>query len=103
MKGKKILVALAAATLVIPSIAFAEGNGGAQHYLPIASALAIGLAALGGTLGQAKAIAASVEAMGRNPSAAGPVRLAMIIGLVLIESLVIVSFVIALFLQQKIG
>jgi F-type H+-transporting ATPase subunit c len=101
MNAKKLLAVSLLATLLVPSMAFAV-EGGAQLYLPLGAALAIGLAALGGTIGQGKAIAASVDAMGRNPSAAGPVRLAMIIGLVLIESLVILSFVIAFFLQGKI-
>ena len=59
----------------------------------------MGLAVFGGTSAQGKAIAASVESMGRNPSIAGKVQTAMILGLALIESLVILGFVIA-FMQM---
>ena len=40
-------------------------------------------------------LAASVEAIGRNPGAVGPIRITMIIGLALIESLVIYALIIA--------
>jgi F-type H+-transporting ATPase subunit c len=70
--------------------------------IALASALAIGLAALTGTLGQGKAVAAALEGMARNPNAAGKMQTPMIIGLALIESLVIYGLVIAFLLQQKI-
>ncbi|HUP44987.1 MAG TPA: ATP synthase F0 subunit C, partial [Thermoanaerobaculia bacterium] len=47
-----------------------------------------------------RAIAASVEGIARNPSAAPAIRLAMIIGLALIESLVIYALLIAFFVYQ---
>jgi F-type H+-transporting ATPase subunit c len=49
-------------------------------------------------LGQAKAIAAALEGMARQPSAAGRIQVAMIIGLALIESLAIYMLVIAFIL-----
>ena len=102
MSKRVVFLVLVLSVVALPSLAFAS-DGSAQPLLPLAVAITMGLAAIGGTFGQSKAIAASVEAMGRNPSAAGPVRLAMIIGLVLIESLVIISFVIALFLNNQIA
>ena len=42
--------------------------------------------------------AAAVEAIGRNPGAVGPIRITMIIGLALIESLVIYALIIAFLL-----
>lgn len=63
-----------------------------MNYL-VALALAVGLglpiAAFGGALGQAKAVAAALEGISRQPEAAGKIQIAMIIGLALIESLVI--------------
>ena len=59
----------------------------------------MGLAALGGTLGQGKAISSGLDAIGRNPSAQGKIFIPMLIGLAFVESLVILSFVIAFFLQ----
>jgi F-type H+-transporting ATPase subunit c len=62
---------------------------------PIAAALAIGIAAFGGALGQGKAAAAALEGIARNPAAQGKIFVPMIIGLALIESLVLYAFVIA--------
>ncbi len=61
----------------------------------IGAAFAIGIAAFAGAFGQAKGLAAACEAIGRNPGASGPIRITMIIGLALIESLVIYALIIA--------
>ena len=61
----------------------------------IGAAFLLGVAAFGGAIGQSRAIAASVEGIARNPSAAGAIRTSMIIGLALIESLVIYALLIA--------
>lgn len=75
-----------------------EGSG----ILALSAAIAIGLAALGGTLGQSKAAAAALEGIARNPEAQGKILTPMILALALIESLVIFGFVIAFLLQGKI-
>ncbi len=67
----------------------------------IGAAFVLGISAAAGAIGQSKAIAAAVEGIARNPSAAGPIRLSMIIGLALIESLVIYALVIAFVIQGK--
>jgi F-type H+-transporting ATPase subunit c len=93
-----ILAVLVAAT---PALAQehgeAEGGSGSPWGL-FAPALAIGLAAAFGSLGQGRGLAAAVEAIGRNPGAVGPIRITMIIGLALIESLVIYALIIAFLL-----
>ena len=61
----------------------------------LAAAFTIAIAAAAGAIGQGKAVAAACEAMGRNPGAAGPLRLMALIGLAFIESLVIYALVIA--------
>ena len=61
----------------------------------VSAAFVLGVAAAAGAIGQGRAIAAACEGIARNPSAAPAIRLAMIIGLALIESLVIYSLVIA--------
>jgi F-type H+-transporting ATPase subunit c len=66
----------------------------------IGAAFVLGVAAAAGAIGQSKAIAAAVEGIARNPGAAGPIRLAMIIGLALIESLVIYALLIAFFVYK---
>ena len=61
----------------------------------IGAAFVLGIAAFGGAIGQSRAIAAAVDGIARNPGAAGAIRLSMIIGLALIESLALYVFVIA--------
>ena len=64
----------------------------------ITAGFALAIAAAFGALGQGKAVSAAVEGIARNPSAAGDIRGAMILGLVLIESLVIYALLVALIL-----
>ena len=64
----------------------------------IAASFPLGIAAAFGALGQGKAVSAAVEGIARNPGAAGDIRGAMILGLVLIESLVIYALLVALIL-----
>ena len=59
-----------------------------------ALAFAAGLAALA----QGRAVSAATEAIARNPGAAGDIRGALLLGLVLIESLAIYVLLIALIL-----
>ena len=66
----------------------------------LGAAFVLGIAAAAGAIGQSRAIVAACEGIARNPGAAGPIRLAMIIGLALIESLVIYALLIAFFVYQ---
>jgi F-type H+-transporting ATPase subunit c len=67
----------------------------------IAASFLLAIAAFGGAIGQARGIAAAVEGIARNPSAGGPIRTAMIIGLALIESLVIYALIIAYLIMNE--
>jgi F-type H+-transporting ATPase subunit c len=67
----------------------------------VSAAFLLGIAAAAGAIGQSRGIAAACEGIARNPSAAGAIRLAMIIGLALIESLVIYALIIAYLLMGK--
>lgn len=102
---KRIFVALAtvlASSAVYAQDAAAHAAGGSDKGLiALAAGLAIGLAAIGGALGQAKTAASALDGIARNPAAQGKIFTPMIIGLALIESLVIYAFVIAFFLQGK--
>ncbi|MDP7321951.1 MAG: ATP synthase F0 subunit C [Bacteriovoracaceae bacterium] len=69
--------------------------------IALAAAIAIGLAALGGTMAQGKAASAALEGIARNPEAQGKIFTPMILGMALIESLVILGFVIAFMIQGK--
>ena len=64
----------------------------------ITAGFALAIAAAFGALGQSKGLSAAAEAIARNPSASNDVRFALILGLVLIESLVIYVLLISLIL-----
>jgi len=108
MSVKKLSLSLSviAALLLVPALAFAQDAAAnqfdANSWLAAAAGFAIGIAALGGTMGQGRATAAALEGISRNPGAAARIQTPMILGLALIESLVLLSWVIAFFLQGKI-
>lgn len=81
-----------AATAAATTVA-ASGGITNVAFIALAAGLAIGLAVLGGTLAQSRAAASALEGMARNPSAG--LLVPMIIGLALIESLVILGFLIS--------
>ena len=64
----------------------------------ITAGFALAIAAAFGALGQSRGLSAAAEAIARNPSATNDVRFALILGLVLIESLVIYVLLISLIL-----
>lgn len=93
-----VAVALVALAFAVPAMAQEHGEaaaGGKNIFQFIGAAFAIGIAAAFGSLGQGRGLAAACEAIGRNPGAVGPIRITMIIGLALIESLVIYALIIA--------
>jgi F-type H+-transporting ATPase subunit c len=69
----------------------ATGSSGISWLGPAA---AIGMAIASGlcALGQGKAVAGAAEGMARNPGATAAIRFALILGLVLIESLALYTF-----------
>lgn len=108
MSKKKVAFATATLTTIISSTALAaEGAAAnefdAQSMAALGAALAIGLAVLGGGMGQGRAAAAALEGISRNPGAAPRIQTPMIIGLALIESLVLFAFGIAILLYGKVG
>ncbi|NMC64225.1 MAG: ATP synthase F0 subunit C [SAR324 cluster bacterium] len=80
----------------------AVASGGDKGLIALGAAIAIGVAIFGATISQGKAVAAALESIGRNPAAAGKVFTPMILGLVFMEALGILSFVIAFMLTGKI-
>ncbi len=100
--GKSIAVLSA---LAASSAAFGQDAGSAVSSNPglvaVGSALAIGLAALGGTLGQGRAADAALSGIARNPTAADKVFTPMIIALALIEFQAIMGFIIAFLWYNK--
>jgi F-type H+-transporting ATPase subunit c len=80
------------------AVTTAANNG--VRWGAISAAFVLGIAAAAGAIGQSRAIVAACDGIARNPGAAGAIRLAMIIGLALIESLVIYALLIAFFIYQ---
>ncbi len=98
---------LALSTLFISASAMAQEAAHAsgvsdKGLYAIGAGIVLGLAALGGTTGQGKVGAAAMEGIARNPQAVKALNTPMILCLALIESLVILSFLIAFFLQAKV-
>ncbi|MDB4942859.1 MAG: synthase sector subunit c [Labilithrix sp.] len=95
------------AAFLVPFAAFAQqaaekagtNANDVKMWAGAGAGFAIGLGVLGGALGQGKAASAALEGISRNPGAAARIQTPMILGLALIESLVLLSFVIAFFLQ----
>ena len=106
MSKNKLALATVAMSTLGTSTAFAQeagaAGGGGSAFAAIGAALAIGLAVIGGGLGQGRAAAAALEGISRNPGAADRIQTPMILGLALIESLVLFAFLIAFQLQGKV-
>lgn len=97
MKTKWIFLALMLLALASPI--FAQGPGGTPaaggtNWVAITSGFAMAIASGLCGLAQAKAAAAAAEGMGRNPGAAPAIRFALLLSLVLIESLALYTLVI---------
>lgn len=100
---KSTLISMATLFSAVPAFAqdaaqAASANGGT---IALAAGLAIGVAAIGGALGQGRIGAAAMDGIARNPQAAKAMFVPMIVGLALVESLVIYALVIAFMLQGK--
>jgi F-type H+-transporting ATPase subunit c len=109
MKRSVSFVLSVLGTFLVASVALANdgaavvgGNTANYGWYAIAAALAIGLPALGGALGQGKAAAAALEGIARNPGASGKIFVPMILGMALIESLVLFGLLIAFMLSGNI-
>jgi len=104
--GQAVLVVLAAAPMgAAEETAHAAAAGSASGdsvwffaACAMAAGLGLGLAALGGGIGQGIAVGKATEGMARQPEAAGTIQTAMIIGVAFIESLSIYALVVALIL-----
>ena len=72
------------------------GEDGVSAAKAIGAALAIGLGGIGPGIGIGMAVRGAMEALGRNPEAAGDIRTTMIIGAALAEAVAIYAFVIAI-------
>ena len=97
MRNKLMMLAIGLFALASPTFAQAQtaggDAGGGKFHLAMAY-LAMGIASGLCGLGQGRATASAAEAMARNPGAVAAIRVALILGLVLIESLALYTLVI---------
>jgi F-type H+-transporting ATPase subunit c len=104
-KRSVFTVALALiACVFVPDVLYAQGEAATSgntevfRWSIITAGFALAFAAGLGALGQGRAVASAAEAIARNPGATGDIRGALLLGLVLIESLVIYVLLISLLL-----
>ncbi|HWN98299.1 MAG TPA: ATP synthase F0 subunit C [Blastocatellia bacterium] len=85
-------------TLLVVGTAAAQTPGAAEHsagnswFFPALGSFAVGIAAVGGAIGDGRAIAAACEGTARNPGAGGRIFTMLLLGLALIETLVLFTF-----------
>ncbi|MBS0126023.1 F0F1 ATP synthase subunit C [Thetidibacter halocola] len=64
----------------------------------ISAAFAVGLGAIGPALAEGRAVAAALDAIARQPEAAGSISRTLFVGLAMIETMAIYCLVVALLL-----
>ena len=94
------LFMLLAVLLIAASPIYAADGAGGTNWVALTSGFSMAIASAGCGIAQAKAVAAACEGMARTPGAAAAIRFALILGLVLIESLALYTLVIII-LQVK--
>src|ERR1700760_4258246 len=92
MKTKLFFLMLALMFCGVPM--FAQGTSGGTNWVAISSGFSMAIASGLCALGQGNAVRGAAEGMARNPGAAAAIRFALILGLVLIESLALYTFAI---------
>src|SRR6266487_2361349 len=100
---KKVL--LTGLIAVVPAMSFAAeaapaagANSGFFIASVVTAGFALAIATLCAALGQGKVAGAAMEAIARQPEAAGKIQTAMLLGLAFIESLVIYALLISFIL-----
>ena len=102
MNTKLFLIALAPFVFASPMFAQTSGADEVNKWVAITSGFSMAIASGLCGLAQAKAVASSAEAMARNPGATAAIRFALLLGLILIESLALYTFAIII-VKVKLG
>ena len=89
-----VFLMLAVMCFAIPVLAQGEPAAAGTNWVAITSGFAMAIASGLCGLGQAKATAASAEALARNPGARAGIQLLLVLGLAFIESLTLFTLVI---------
>jgi F-type H+-transporting ATPase subunit c len=90
-----LMSASAFAEEVAQATTAATASTGSTGMIAVAAAVAISIAVLGGTIGQGLAASAALEGVSRNPAATDKIFTPFILSLALIESLVILAFLVS--------
>ena len=93
---KRLLMVLAL-MLLASTLAMAQtpqSNPSPAYWIPLSAGFSMAIASGLCGLAQAKAVASAAEGMARNPGASAAIRFALLLGLVLIESLALYTLVI---------
>jgi F-type H+-transporting ATPase subunit c len=102
-KFSVLLFALLAVAFVAPAAFAQTGPGGAveaTNWVAITSSFAMAIASAFCGIAQARATSSACEGLARNPAAAAAIRFALVLSLVLIESMALYTFAI-IFLKVK--
>ena len=94
MRSKLMLLFVLLFVMSTPIFAQTPAAGGGILSTPAAAIIGMAIASGLCGLAQGKAVAGAAEAMARNPGASAAIRFALILGLVLIESLALYTLVI---------
>ena len=96
MKTKLFFLMIAMMFLAIPMFAQggSTGSAGSNPWGPLTAGFSMAIASGLCALGQGNAVKGACEGMARNPGASAAIRFALILGLVLIESLALYTFAI---------
>jgi F-type H+-transporting ATPase subunit c len=96
-KFSVILFALFAVALLAPAVFAQTGAMPASegtNWVAITSGFAMAIASAACGIAQARATSSACEGLARNPGAAAPIRFALLLALVLIESMALYTFAI---------
>ena len=76
-------------------------NSTVTKLIAIGAGIAVGLAALGIALGQGFGVGKAMEGISKQPEAAGNIRTTLIVGMAIMETMGVLSFVIAILMALK--
>ena len=95
-RAKYVFLTLATMLLAVPAFAQETGKSGPSDaaWVAITAGFAMAIASSMCGLAQGRAISAACEGLARNPGAAPAIRFALLLGLVLIESLALYTLLI---------
>lgn len=96
MKARLLMLSTLLATGVALAQEPAQGTSLKEGLMYLSAGLAIGLAALGASLGMGYAVRATQEGIARNPTAGGKLQTVMLIGLAFIETLALYALLVAI-------